>query len=220
MAPRKAGTATRPESRAASPHGAMIPRTRGLTDDLQARVFAASMTVFAERGFQQAKMEQVAEAAGVARGTLYYHFRTKADLFRFVLHYGLDLHASYIRSRVERATTPRDRLEALIDAYIDFYAEYSSFTQVAIVETSRLGTSSDATPDALLASLVEITSGVLAEARAAGLLKELDPDICLSAFLGLVSSVPMFFASFHRRLPRAAMKRSLKEIFLSGVLAD
>ena len=177
------------------------------------------MTTFAEHGFDQAKMEQVAEAAGVARATLYYHFRTKGDLFRFVLRYGLDLHASFIRERVARARTASDRLEALIDAYVDFYSQYSSFTHVAIAETARLRPTGDSAPMGMLGPLVEVTAETLADARQAGLLREIDPDICLSAFLGLVSSVPVFYAATNRRLPRTAMKRSLKTIFLAGVLA-
>ena len=198
---------------------AVIPRTRGLTTELRARVFDAAMTTFAEHGFDQAKMEQVAEAAGVARATLYYHFRTKGDLFRFVLRYGLDLHASFIRERVARARTASDRLEALIDAYVDFYSQYSSFTHVAIAETARLRPADDSAPMGMLGPLVEVTAETLADARQAGLLREIDPDICLSAFLGLVSSVPVFYAATNRRLPRTAMKRSLKTIFLTGVLA-
>ena len=198
---------------------AVIPRTRGLTAELQARIFEASMATFAEHGFDQAKMEQVAEAAGVARATLYYHFRTKGDLFRFVLRYGLDLHASFIRERVARARTASDRLEALIDAYVDFYSQYSSFTHVAIAETARLQPTDDSAPMGMLGPLVEVTAETLAEARQAGPLREIDPDICLSAFLGLVSSVPVFYAATNRRLPRTAMKRSLKTIFLTGVLA-
>ena len=156
-------------------------------------------------------------SAGVARATL-LHFRTR-DLFRFVLRYGLDLHASFIRERVARARTASDRLEALIDAYVDFYSQYSSFTHVAIAETARLRPADDSAPMGMLGPLVEVTAETLADARQAGLLRELDPDICLSAFLGLVSSVPVFYAATNRRLPRTAMKRSLKTIFLTGVLA-
>jgi len=182
-------------------------------------VFEAAMATFAEHGFDQAKMEQVAESAGVARATLYYHFRTKEDLFRFVLRYGLDLHASFIRERVARARTASDRLEALIDAYVDFYSQYSSFTHIAIAETARLRPTDDSAPMGMLGPLVEVTVETLADARQAGLLRELDPDICLSAFLGLVSSVPVFYAATNRRLHLTAMKRSLKTIFLTGVLA-
>jgi AcrR family transcriptional regulator len=201
-------------------HTSPIPRPRGLNDDLRARVFEASMAVFAEHGFEVARMEQVAELAGVARGTLYYHFRTKADLFHFALHHGMELHARYVRDRVELAHGPRERLDALIDAYVDFYVEHASFTRVAILETARLRTDHDVGPAAVLGDLVAVTAGVLTEARQAGLLKELDPDICLSAFLGLVSSVPMFYASFHGRLPTNELKVALRMIFLSGVLGE
>ena len=116
-----------------------------------------------------------------------------------MLRYGLDLHASFIRERVARARTASDRLEALIDAYVDFYSQYSSFTHVAIAETARLRPADDSAPMGMLGPLVEVTAETLADARQAGLLREIDPDICLSAFLGLVSSVPVFYAATNRR---------------------
>ena len=41
--------------------------------------------MFAERGFQGARLEEVARRAGVSKGALYLYFETKADLFRAVV---------------------------------------------------------------------------------------------------------------------------------------
>lgn len=47
----------------------------------RAGVLAAAVGVVAERGTRRASMADLAEAAGVAKGTLYNHFRTKDDVW-------------------------------------------------------------------------------------------------------------------------------------------
>ena len=50
-----------------------------------AEIVSAALTLFAERGFGAAKLEDVAKAAGIAKGTVYLYFPTKEDLFRAVV---------------------------------------------------------------------------------------------------------------------------------------
>jgi AcrR family transcriptional regulator len=42
----------------------------------------AALCVFAERGYRNTRLEEVAEAAGVTKGTIYHYFATKEDLLR------------------------------------------------------------------------------------------------------------------------------------------
>jgi AcrR family transcriptional regulator len=44
-------------------------------------ILAAALSVFAERGFEAARLDDVAARAGVAKGTLYLYFRDKEALF-------------------------------------------------------------------------------------------------------------------------------------------
>jgi AcrR family transcriptional regulator len=48
-------------------------------------IVSAALALFADRGFGATKLEEVARAAGIAKGTLYLYFPTKEDLFRAVV---------------------------------------------------------------------------------------------------------------------------------------
>lgn len=61
------------------------PKFRRRPADRPAEILAAALEVFAERGFQGARLEEVAKRAGVSKGALYLYFETKADLFRAVV---------------------------------------------------------------------------------------------------------------------------------------
>jgi AcrR family transcriptional regulator len=50
----------------------------------------AAVTVFAQQGYVESSVEQIAEAAGVVPTAIYYHFGTKEELFHEALTYAMD----------------------------------------------------------------------------------------------------------------------------------
>ncbi|RSV17339.1 TetR family transcriptional regulator [Sphingomonas sp. ABOLG] len=48
-------------------------------------ILAAALSVFSERGFAAARLDDVAERAGIAKGTIYLYFSTKEELFEAVV---------------------------------------------------------------------------------------------------------------------------------------
>lgn len=58
-------------------------KARGLAT--RARLLTAARRLFGEHGYEATSIESVLEASGVARGALYHHFQSKAELFDAVL---------------------------------------------------------------------------------------------------------------------------------------
>src|SRR5580704_7432277 len=61
-----------------------MPRTRR-KDARPGEIITAALASFAERGYAATKLEDVATAAGISKGTIYLYFPTKEDLFRAVV---------------------------------------------------------------------------------------------------------------------------------------
>jgi AcrR family transcriptional regulator len=54
--------------------------------DGRERVLREAHAMFLDRGFAEVSMQQIADAAGMTKASLYYHFRDKEDLFAHVVH--------------------------------------------------------------------------------------------------------------------------------------
>jgi AcrR family transcriptional regulator len=65
----------------------MSPRT--VPNNRIPDIVRAAVEVFGMKGFRLARMEEIAEEAGVSAGTLYNHFRSKVHLFSYVLKFGI-----------------------------------------------------------------------------------------------------------------------------------
>lgn len=60
------------------------PAKQKRSEQTRREVLAAARLLFAERGFADVSMDQIAELVGVSRGPLYHYFADKQDLFRAV----------------------------------------------------------------------------------------------------------------------------------------
>lgn len=85
----------------------------------QERILEAAMQLFLDAGFEKTTMTQVAEAAGVSRATVFWHFSDKKSLFREAFNRLVDP----FRRSLERDlgdVAPTQRLHEQIAVYRDF----------------------------------------------------------------------------------------------------
>lgn len=61
------------------------PRWRRRKEARPAEIVAAALACFAERGFSATRLEEIAQRAGVTKGTLYLYFPNKEELFKAVV---------------------------------------------------------------------------------------------------------------------------------------
>jgi AcrR family transcriptional regulator len=61
------------------------PRFQRRKEDRPQEITEAAFEVFAEKGYSGARVEEVAQRAGVSKGLLYLYFRTKEELFKAVV---------------------------------------------------------------------------------------------------------------------------------------
>jgi AcrR family transcriptional regulator len=80
----KAGTSVRPDRSRTLTSPAQVKRARRRKVSAESRrqaILDAALSIFAEKGFEAARLDDVAARAGIAKGTLYLYFRDKEGLF-------------------------------------------------------------------------------------------------------------------------------------------
>ena len=79
----------------------------------------ASLDALMERGASQVKVERLARALGVTKGSFYWHFEDRQDLLRQTADYWAEKQHAYLAAlKAEAHGSPEDRLKGLL-AYID-----------------------------------------------------------------------------------------------------
>lgn len=105
-------------------------------DATRQKLFEATMALIAEQGFSDTTVDQIAERAGVAKGTVYYNFASKSVLFEELLRYGVGLLTADFTAAVA-GRPPADAMAALVRAELAFIQRYRSFAQLLLSEMWR-----------------------------------------------------------------------------------
>ena len=66
------------------------------------KIFETSMKLFAEKGYDATSIEEITATVGVAKGTLYYHFSSKEEIFNFLVEEGVKLLKNSISIKTDK----------------------------------------------------------------------------------------------------------------------
>ena len=99
-----------------------------------AELLGAARRVFAEKGFHAATVEDIAEAAGVAKGTVYLYYRSKQDVYWGALEHGItELHHE-LQTRLAAEETPDNKVRAFIEIKIRYFEMNRDFFRIYFSE--------------------------------------------------------------------------------------
>jgi AcrR family transcriptional regulator len=165
-------------------------RTRRREDTRQ-KLFVAAVELIAERGYSATTVDDIAERAGVAKGTVYYNFASKTELFEGLLRHGIGLLTTAYTNAV-RDKEPRAAVAALVRAQLEYIRQYRSFAQLLLAEMWRTNREWQQTLKLLREEALDVIAGVLRGGVDSGdFPADLDVRLASSALfgVGLVVSV-------------------------------
>jgi AcrR family transcriptional regulator len=113
-------------------HGAQRAPRPPRADNRLPAVLDAAARLFAQRGYAPTSMRDIAQAASMLPGSLYYHFAAKEDLLAAVYEAGVRELVAAVRVAVARETQPWARLEAACVAHLEAVLKRSDTAQVLI----------------------------------------------------------------------------------------
>lgn len=87
----------------------------------------AALRVIARKGMAAATMQEIAEEAGVAKGTIYLYFRDRDELVEKTFEGAITQLVRRIDAALERSGTFEEKLRAIVSAKLEFFRENREF---------------------------------------------------------------------------------------------
>ncbi|HEX6888590.1 MAG TPA: TetR/AcrR family transcriptional regulator [Candidatus Nanopelagicales bacterium] len=179
------------------------------------RLVEAARSVFAERGFAGTRMGDLADAAGVAHGTVYTYFDTKEDVLLAVLDaVRADLHAAMTLPNVR---DPIVRIEAANRAYLDGYRSHAQLLRVAQEASAGDERFADVLLDLRRTHVQRVAAAIRklqAEGQAA---PDLDAHTAAAALCGMVEGFAAHWLGRGEAHDEALANRTLTQLWVRGL---
>ena len=113
------------------------PRDEGLTARRRAQILDAATGVFAARGYRQADVQEMADALGIAKGTIYRYFPSKEALFLAAVDLGMRRLSERVRAEADAAGDSLGQVRRGVCAYLAFFDENPDLAELLIQERAE-----------------------------------------------------------------------------------
>ena len=159
------------------------------------RILAAGLSLFAHESYQAVTMDRVAQAAGVAKGTLYLYFPSKEELYLGILSDGLETADRLYRQSVDHSTAVRDRVRRAIAVSIEFYSERPDLTRLFASEEPRLAEARMRIIQGWRDRGLLLYTSLIEEGQREGVFGNFDPRLAGLMVMGAVRSVLLYYGN-------------------------
>jgi AcrR family transcriptional regulator len=150
----------------------------------------AAARLFGAHRFHEARMEDVAAAAGVGKGTLYRYFRDKEELYLALLDRAGKKLRERIHAAVDASQGPREKLTALVAAVVEFFDEQPHVHDLIQRAEALRGSQTPWQP--AREDLTHLARDLLTEAATSGAFRVHDAETSALMLLGGLRSVILF----------------------------
>lgn len=147
----------------------------------EARILAAAEEVFMRDGFDGARMQVIAEAAGINKAMLHYYFRSKEKLFEQVLQKRIGSFLPQVTAAFTSKQTLEERIEAFVDAYLKLLTANPQLPMFILFSIYR----NPKFVELLPRTMFEVVTAYFSGEILAGRLKKVDPGHFLLSLLSM-----------------------------------
>jgi AcrR family transcriptional regulator len=162
-------------------------RTEARRAEVRARIVRAALDLVRHGGYRAASVATVAERAGVATGTVYRHFPSKADLFAEVFRVASQHEVDAVADAAAHESTPPSQIAAAVETFARRALRGRRLAWALLAEP--VDPAVEAERLVFRQAYARVFSASLREGIADGSLPPQDPDVTAAALVGAIGEV-------------------------------
>ena len=183
-------------------------------------ILRAATDVFAERGFFNAQVADVARAAGVAAGTVYLYFRGKDDLLVSIFERTMREAIADGRACIAPLPDPVAQLRAIAHVHLDRMGRDRSLAVVFQVELRQSTKFMERFSATLLRDYLGIIRGIIVAGQNAGAFRrEVNATLAAKLFFGGLDEMATNWILSSRKYSLVSQADPIVDLFVGGAAA-
>ncbi len=98
--------------------------------DRRMTIVQAAVKIFSKEGFHDAKIDDIAQEAGVAKGTVYQYFSSKQELFQEMIKYSIEKYSQAVKKIVSSEENIEEKIYTLAANHGKFIKEHIEMAEI------------------------------------------------------------------------------------------
>ncbi len=178
--------------------------------------------IIEEKGFHNTRVDDIAERAGVAKGTLYLYFKSKDDLFSKLIEREYNKVVAGLVKVVELKDDVTSKLDAVIEGFLKYMEENRDFFLSIMYEAPSIKKDNLRKRIRENNRVIQETLGrLIEEGIKEGIIRnDVEVPVIVGCIIGTVSRVIFYAINFDRERSLISFKDSIMKVIFSGILKE
>lgn len=189
------------------------PRTAENTRD---KILDAALNVFAAKGYHDSRMDEIVDASGASKGSIYFHFPNKERLFLALVDQFANLLERRVREAIAQEQEGMARVRVALVAIVETFGRYRRPAKLLLIQAVGLGSPFEQKRQEINDRFARLIGSYLQEAVAAGEIDRIDVEVVSYAWMGAINAVVIHWVYTGEPEPQRIIK-ALLPILLKSV---
>jgi TetR/AcrR family transcriptional regulator, fatty acid metabolism regulator protein len=191
------------------------PRTSSKRD----RILRGAVDVFARNGYFNAKVSEIAKAAGVADGTIYLYFDGKEDLLITIFREHTRSYLESLRAQLIGVSRPDERFRLVIRHHLESLGNDRALAVVYQVELRHSLKFMSLFSQEEVAEYLDVLRGIIEHGQKEGVFRRtLHPQLVAKAVFGILDEMVTSWMLSEKEYPLAEQADQIADLVLTGLL--
>jgi len=192
------------------------------TSEKRDRILKAATHIFAQNGFYNSKISDIARLAEVADGTIYLYFKNKDDLLISLFEEEMSKIIRNMRENINREKGFRNKIMKFIEIHLSLIAENKELAEVLQIELRQSHKFMKEYMGSKLNDYLNIISSIIVQGQKDGEVRsDVVPAVAKRILFGALDELSGFWVlSKNKRYSLTTSAQMVSEIFVRGLTAD
>ncbi|MDD3894489.1 MAG: TetR/AcrR family transcriptional regulator [Syntrophomonadaceae bacterium] len=180
-------------------------------------IIEAGLKVFSQKGFHEARMEEIAVAAGIGKGTIYEYFSSKSQLFQEIMSVSVNSYYENLAAKDLNALPFRERIQLLLTGHLHFYIENKDLTRLIFWDVEIMDEELKEWGNKLRKEKQQQLMEIIKQGIADGQIRELDSQLLSLLMMGTFASFWLPIAVDAEVIDPEAVAEQITDIIFNGI---
>jgi len=189
--------------------------------DKYSKIIQAATHVFAEKGFYNSKVSDVAKEAEVADGTIYLYFKNKDDILISIFEESMDNFIHTVEEKIKRIEGPLEKLKEFIKLHLLLVEQNQDVAQVLQIELRQSSKFMKEYAAKKFIAYLDIVARIIEEGQKQNLFNlKINPHIVKRAIFGAVDEMALEWVLMKKKkYSMEEVAEQLSSMLLVGLLS-
>ncbi|MFA7169562.1 MAG: TetR/AcrR family transcriptional regulator [Candidatus Paceibacterota bacterium] len=182
-------------------------------------IYLSAAALFGKKGFEGTSLDEVAQKAGVAKGTIFYHFQNKEELFSALIQEGVEQLSQGVEDIAQKDLSIEEKLSLIVDFHFTFFKEHRDMCLMILGQIGNFQKRGKKSIALIRKRYLSAMGRIIEEAKAKKVIdKQLETESLIITLFSLLAVSGVDWAIFHPDLPEKKMTETVRTLLFDGFI--